>query len=73
MMIDYLISLLGLTLLCAGWMVFQLWLKKQDPERAGYKPGCGACQGGSCGMPAQESASVTIDPDSLRKSIPKNP
>ena len=72
-MIGYLISLLGLTLLCAGWMMFQLWLKRQDPDRAGYKPGCGACQGGSCGAAPQEAESVTISPESLRDSGSKNP
>ena len=72
-MIDHLISLLGLTLLCAGWMVFQLWLKKQDPDRGSYKPGCGACQSGSCGAPAQQSETVTVNPDALRQSSSRNP
>ncbi|WP_172840323.1 hypothetical protein [Solemya pervernicosa gill symbiont] len=45
----YLISLLGLTALCAFWVVFQLWLKKQEPNHAGFKAGCGACKSGSCG------------------------
>ncbi len=70
-MFGYLMSLLGLTLLCAGWMVFQLWLKKQDPQRAGYKPGCGACQGGSCGVPPK-SETATVSPDALRHSGSKN-
>jgi hypothetical protein len=63
-MIDYLISLLGLTLLCAGWMMFQLWLKRQDPERENFRPGCGACKGGSCGAPAD---TATIHPESLQR------
>lgn len=45
----YILSLIGITLLCGLWMVFQLWLKRVDPQRDNYKPGCGACQSGSCG------------------------
>jgi len=47
--LNYLMALLGITLLCALWMKFQLWLKRLDPERDGFKPGCGACKSGSCG------------------------
>ena len=45
----YFLGLIGITALCAVWMVFQLWLKRVDPERQGFRPGCGACKGGSCG------------------------
>lgn len=45
---EYLISLAAITLLCAVWMLLQLWLKRVDPNRDNYKPGCGACQSGSC-------------------------
>ncbi len=48
-MIDYILPLLGLSLLCALWVLFQHWLAKQDPEKeSGYKPGCGACSSKSC-------------------------
>jgi len=48
-MITYLLVLIGLALLCGGWALFQLWLEKQDPEKAGgYRPGCSACTRRDC-------------------------
>jgi len=48
-MMTHLFALIGLSLLCAGWMLFQRWLAKQDPERDEvFKPGCGACSSKSC-------------------------
>ncbi len=48
-MLNHLLALLGLVGLCAGWMVFQLWLGKQDADRKdGYRPGCGACSSKKC-------------------------
>ncbi len=48
-MLNYLLPLLGLVALCAAWMLFQLWLARQDPEKAeGYRPGCGACSRKGC-------------------------
>lgn len=45
----HVLALLGLVLLCAGWMGFQLWLGRQDPDkRAGFRPGCGACSSKGC-------------------------
>ena len=41
-MMNYLLSILGLAALTALWMVFQLWLKKRDPEQDGRCIGCGA-------------------------------
>ena len=41
-MLSYLFALLGLVLLCVGWVLFQLWLERQDPQRGGFRPGCGA-------------------------------
>jgi hypothetical protein len=41
---SHLLALIGLSLLCAAWVLFQRWLARQDPEKkAGYRPGCGAC------------------------------
>jgi hypothetical protein len=50
----YILALVGITLLCAAWVKFQLWLQRIDPQREGFRPGCGSCQGGSCsaGKPA---------------------
>lgn len=44
----HLLALIGLTLLCAAWIQFQLWLKRVDPDKGDYQPGCGACQSSSC-------------------------
>jgi hypothetical protein len=41
-MLNYLLSILGLAALTALWMVFQLWLKRHDPEQDGRCIGCGA-------------------------------
>jgi hypothetical protein len=66
---NYLLALLGITLLCALWMKFQLWLKRVDPQRDGFKPGCGACQGGSCGT-APSTTETTIK---LENIVPAKP
>ncbi len=48
-MMGYILSILALIALLVGWVLFQQWLKKKDPEQFGYKPGCGACASkGSC-------------------------
>lgn len=70
-MLDYLIPLFGLTLLCAGWVMFQLWLKRTDPERSNYQPGCGGCKGGACGMPTAHSSETTVTPESIRRHGPR--
>ncbi len=55
---SYLLSLIGITLLCAVWMKFQLWLKQVDPDRQDFHPGCGACRSGSCGTEAKAEYST---------------
>lgn len=69
-MLDYLIPLIGLSLLCAGWVVFQLWLKRVDPDRNNYQPGCGGCKGGACGTPTPHASETSITPDAIRKRGP---
>ena len=44
-MTSYLYALLALTALCAFWAVFQLWLKKTDPDTAERGNRCGGCNG----------------------------
>lgn len=65
---NHIFALLGITLLCGLWMVFQLWLKRVDPQRDNYKPGCGACQSGSCanapGTGETTITTVSINPAS---------
>ena len=45
---NHFFALIGITLLCAGWIGFQLWLKRVDPSKGNYQPGCGACGSGGC-------------------------
>ena len=40
---NYLIGLLAIVALCAGWAAFQLWLSRHDPEAAGRINRCGNC------------------------------
>jgi len=39
----HLLSILGLAALCAAWVMFQLWLKRQDPELEKRCHNCGSC------------------------------
>ena len=43
----HLFAILGLSLLCAAWVLFQQWLKRQGPHQGDFeercKGGCGAC------------------------------
>ena len=42
-MSHYLVALLAIVVLCAGWGIFQLWLSKHDPELAERANKCGNC------------------------------
>ena len=42
-MSHYVIALLAIVVLCAGWGIFQLWLSKHDPELAERANKCGNC------------------------------
>jgi len=46
-MLEYLIAILGLGALCAGWVIFQRWLGKldPDPDEDAPKSKCGGCSG----------------------------
>ena len=44
-MTTYIFSLLGIVALCAFWALFQLWLKRVDPEGAERGNKCGGCNG----------------------------
>ncbi len=47
---EYLIVLLSLSALCAGWILFQMWLHKHDPKKSGklFENRCGGCASGGC-------------------------
>ena len=49
----HILSLIGLSLLCVLWLIFQQWLARQDPEYKGYQAGCGGCTR-SCGEKEQQ-------------------
>lgn len=54
----HLVSILGLTALCAAWVLFQLWLKRHDPLQGDFEKRCkGGCSGCSC--EAGESADIS--------------
>ena len=42
-MLSNLLAILGLTALCAAWVWFQIWLKRQDPDKPSLHSGCGGC------------------------------
>ncbi|RLJ20661.1 hypothetical protein DJ031_05235 [bacterium endosymbiont of Escarpia laminata] len=67
-MLIHILSLLGLMLLCGGWVLFQGWLSRQDPEYKGYKVGCGACkQQGSCST--QDGCDTAVPAASIKRSV----
>ncbi|HSM32007.1 MAG TPA: hypothetical protein VK854_15010 [Woeseiaceae bacterium] len=43
-MTSYVVPLLAIVALCAGWAVFQLWLARHDPEQKKRSLKCGACK-----------------------------
>ena len=48
-MLTHIFALLGLSLLCALWVLFQRWLVRQDPDKKEvFRPGCGACSDKNC-------------------------
>lgn len=48
------VAILAVAALCAGWVLFQRWIARLDPELPGIKrscsgcavPGAGGCKGG---------------------------
>jgi hypothetical protein len=47
-MIVYLMAILGLAVLCALWVLFQLWIRKHDPEVRPINLCCGSCDVSEC-------------------------
>jgi len=43
-MVGYLIGILALVGLCAGWGLFQLWMRRTDPGYRELQGGCGGCR-----------------------------
>ena len=55
---SYLVALLAIIALCAGWAVFQLWLSRQDPDAGERMQKCGNC---ACEKPCDESDEESSD------------
>ncbi len=48
-MLNHIIALFGLIALCSGWVLFQIWVGKQDSHPVTpLKPGCSTCDEASC-------------------------
>jgi len=43
MLTSYLLPLLAVILLCAGWASFQIWLSRHDPDAKARSLKCGGC------------------------------
>ena len=41
---DFLLPLLALIALCAGWAAFQIWLSRHDPDANRCLRNCGSCR-----------------------------
>ena len=71
-MITHIFALIGLVVLCAGWVLFQQWLVRQDPERkAAFKPGCGACGKRGCTEDSCTSAENSDVPPPIVVKTPR--
>jgi len=44
----FVIAVLGLGGLCAGWVVLQRWLARVDPDAPGVEGRCGSCHTSAC-------------------------
>lgn len=55
-MLDYLLAITGLAAACGGWILFQRWLNKLDPEHDSIETGsrCGGC--GGCSQVTEDRA-----------------
>jgi hypothetical protein len=40
---NFLLPLLAMIALCAGWAVFQIWLSRHDPDANRCLRNCGSC------------------------------
>lgn len=67
-MINHFFALTGLSLLCAVWVLFQIWLAKKDKSYRGYKAGCGACGKGSCSS-KDTTSSLVVKKHKIKQSV----
>jgi len=59
---EYLWASLGLAALCAGWVVFQRWLERVDPDgrRIEDSQGCGRSCSDKCGKMSQSDVQFAV-------------
>jgi hypothetical protein len=55
-MFNVLLAVVGLGLLCGGWVLFQRWIARVDPEAPGVEGGC--C--GSAGREAPPTGELVV-------------
>jgi len=68
----HLLALIAITLLCAAWIKFQLWLKRVDPSKGDYQPGCGACASNKEGSCSPGGCSTNISNTETTVSLSKS-
>lgn len=49
---QYAIAILGVGVVCAGWVLLQSWIVRRAPDVPGIEGGCygGGCGGAGCGV-----------------------
>lgn len=60
----HLVAIIGLVLLCAGWVIIQMWVKRLDADSERLTDACSGC--GSCGC----TPSTQEDVDKTRVNCP---
>lgn len=63
----YLLSILGLGLLCAAWVGLELWLRRLDPEGGARRERCGGCGGCATGQEPSSGQHVSDTCDGVAK------
>lgn len=48
MLLQPVLAVLGLSVLCGLWVLFQRWVAVQAPEMPGVEDRCGSCSSVSC-------------------------
>jgi hypothetical protein len=57
----YLWSVLGLAALCALWVSFQIWLRRQDPSGGDLEERCRGCGTCDCASDSRQKESAAED------------
>jgi len=46
-MLDYLLAIISLVAICSAWALFQIWIKKYNPNTVAFKSKCSGCSNAS--------------------------